>query len=50
MSLKKFGTGDGRITETEGALAKTASGAEFNEADEAALRKENAAADAEKED
>lgn len=45
MGFKKHGTGDGRITETEGSLAKTAAGAEFTEADKQALAKENADAD-----
>ena len=49
MAFKKHGTGDGRVTETEGSLAKTASGAEFTEADAEALRRENEAADAEEE-
>lgn len=47
MTFKKFGTG--QVTETEGPLAKTASNAEFTEADAQALREENDAADAEQE-
>lgn len=50
MGLTKFGTGDGRITETEGSLAKTASNVEFDEADAKALSDENAKADTPKED
>ena len=49
MGFKKFGTGDGQITETEGNLAKTASTVEFTEADAIALQQENAAADSSKE-
>lgn len=45
MGFVKHGTGDGRVTETEGSLAKTASGAEFTEADAEALRRENEQAD-----
>ena len=50
MGFKKFGTGDGQITETEGSLAKTASGVTFTEEDAKALQRENDAADGEDED
>ncbi len=50
MGFKKFGSGDGQVTETEGSLAKTAANAEFTEADAEALRRENAAADTPKEE
>ena len=39
MSLKKFGQGE--VVGTEGKEAKTASKAEWTEADEAALEEEN---------
>jgi hypothetical protein len=46
MGLKKFGTGDGRVTETEDTgLAKTAGKQDWTEADEQALARENAEAD-----
>jgi len=45
MGFKKHGTGE--VTETEGSLAKTASGADFNEVDQQALARENEQADKE---
>lgn len=46
MGLQKFGTGDGRITETEGDSTKTAGkSVEFTDEDQAALRQENDGAD-----
>jgi len=46
MGFKKFGTGDGRVTETENTgLAKTAGKQEWSAEDEQALARENAEAD-----
>lgn len=47
MSLKKFGTGDGKITQTEGPMAKVAKKDDWTDDDEQALARENAKADKE---
>ena len=44
MSFKKFGTG--KVTETEGALSKTAAKDEWTEQDDQELAEENEANDA----